>query len=58
MSMIPYRDFIRDDQMDNFWKPDIYRVKKKRKWLYFCDDIICFDIEVCNFFLNEQTGKV
>ena len=55
--MIPYKDFIRDDTRDNFWKPDIFRIKKKRKWIYFCDDIICFDIEVCNYFVSEE-GKI
>ena len=56
--MIPYRDFIESDKRDNFWKPRIFEVEKKKKTLYFCDDIICFDIETCNFFADPETGAV
>ena len=58
MSMIPYRDFIRADEKDNFWRPEIFREKRKRKYYYYCDDILCFDMEVCNFFVNEKTGQI
>ena len=52
MSMIPYQDFIAADGKDNIWKPRIYSVKTKKKEKFYCDDIICFDIEVCNFYVD------
>lgn len=52
MSMIGFRDFICSDTIDNIWKPDIFEVKKKKTSLLCCDDIACFDIEVCNFFVS------
>lgn len=52
MSMIPYNDFIVADEKDNIWKPRIYSVKTKKKEKFYCDDIICFDIEVCNFYVD------
>lgn len=52
MSMISYKDFIAADEKDTIWKPRIYSVKKKKREMFYCDDIICFDIEVCNFFVD------
>lgn len=58
MAMIPYMDFIEADRRDHFWKPQIYEVKKRRKTATFCDDIITFDIETCNFFVDPETLDV
>ena len=52
MAMIGFRDFICSDRVDNIWKPDIFEVKKKKTSILCCDDIACFDIEVCNFFVS------
>lgn len=57
-NMIPWRDFVDSDRRDNFWRPACYEVRKKRKTLNFCDDIFCYDIETCNFFVDPKTGKV
>ena len=56
MSMIPFRDFICSDHYDNIWKPDIYERKKKKQTVQYCDDIICFDTESCNFYVDPE-GK-
>lgn len=57
MAMIGFRDFIASDRQDNFWKPLIYKRKKKKQDVYYCDDIVCFDIEVCNFYVDPE-GKI
>ena len=57
MSMIPYKDFIASDEKDNIWKPRLFEFKKKRKTFTASDDIICFDTEVCNFYV-DPAGKV
>lgn len=57
MDMIPYRDFIASDKQDNFWRPAIYKEKKRSKEYKYCDDIICFDMEVCNFYV-DPAGNV
>lgn len=54
--MIPYKDFIKADKKDNFWQPRIFERKTKKQTKTYCDDIICFDIEVCNFFV-DPLGK-
>lgn len=57
MAMIPYKDFIAADKKDNIWIPDTYERKQKKKTKIYCDDIICFDTESCNFFVSPD-GKV
>ena len=57
MAMIPYKDFIKADKKDNIWKPDTYERKQKKETKVYCDDIICFDTESCNFFVSPE-GKV
>lgn len=57
MSMIQYRDFIESDKTHSIWNPRIFEMKKKKKIAKYCDDIVCFDIEVCNFFVSPD-GKV
>lgn len=57
MSMIPYRDFIASDKTDNLWTPRTYDFRKKKKLITCSDDILCFDIEVCNFYV-DPSGKV
>ena len=54
MAMIHYKDFISSDQNDNLWKPHVYECRKGKKLLTYCDDIICFDIEVCNFYVDPE----
>ena len=44
--MIYYADYVRD----NRFKPDLNIVHSKK----ICDNIICFDIETCNYFLYEK----
>ena len=56
--MIPWREFVESDKSDNFWKPKTFEVKKKNKKWNYCDDIICFDVETCNFFVDPETEKV
>lgn len=58
MAMIPYKNFIEADQRDNFYKPLVYTVKKRKKEYQYCDDIFCFDIEVCNFYYDPKSKKV
>lgn len=57
MAMIPYNDFIKADKKDNIWKPNTYERKQKKETKVYCDDIICFDTESCNFFVSPE-GKV
>lgn len=57
MAMIPYKDFIAADKKDNIWHPDTYERKRKKETKIYCDDIICFDTESCNFFVSQE-GKV
>ena len=57
MAMIPYRDFLEADKTDHIWKPDTYERKLKKETKTYCDDIICFDTESCNFFVSPE-GKV
>lgn len=57
MAMIPYQDFLDADKRDKIWKPDTYERKLKKETRTYCDDIICFDTESCNFFVSPE-GKV
>lgn len=57
MAMIHYKDFISGDEKDNLWQPRLFETRKGKKLLTYCDDIICFDIEVCNFFV-DPSGEV
>ena len=45
--MIPYDKYIKDD----LFRPQLDVVKKKK----ICDNIICFDIETCNYFVLNNT---
>ena len=47
--MIPYEDYIGRDM----FRPKLVYLKKKT----LCDNIFCFDIETCNFFVSDQ-GEV
>lgn len=57
MAMIDFRDFIANDKQDNIWRPILYTRREKGNIVYYSDDIICFDIEVCNFYV-DPSGKV
>lgn len=57
MAMIPYKEFIATDKKDNIWTPDTFERKRKKETKVYCDDIICFDTESCNFFVSPE-GKV
>lgn len=46
--MIWYKDYIKED----LFKPQLATVKKKK----LCDNIICFDIETCNYFVRGNTA--
>ena len=46
MEMIHYKTFIENDQRDNFYRPLVYTVKKRKKEYQYCDDIFCFDIAI------------
>ena len=46
--MIWYEDYIKDD----LFRPDLVDIKRKK----LCDNIICFDIETCNYFVRNNTA--
>ena len=45
--MLHYKDYIGRD----LFRPSLSTIKKKK----LCDNIICFDIETCNYFLRGNT---
>lgn len=46
--MIWYEDYIKEDM----FLPQLEIIKKKK----LCDNIICFDIETCNYFVRNNTA--
>lgn len=44
--MYHYKDYINND----LFRPKLIRLKKKT----LCDNIFCFDIETCNYFIDKQ----
>ena len=46
--MIWYEDYINNDM----FYPQLDIIKKKK----LCDNIICFDIESCNYFVRNNTA--
>ena len=46
--MIWYEDYIKNDM----FVPQLDIIKKKK----LCDNIICFDIESCNYFVRNNTA--
>ena len=46
--MYHYKDYIDND----LFRPKLIRLKKKT----LCDNIFCFDIETCNYFIDKQNN--